>query len=66
MKHKIGIKERTKLETELVEVINKLIQLNQIDSEGFRPFYDDIETNKKIVDRKLWLEEVIHKGFYYK
>ena len=39
---------------------------NGTDSEGFRPFYDDIEANKKIVDRKLWLDEVIHKGFYYK
>ena len=66
MKHKIGKRELAKLETELVEVINKLIYLNKTDSEGFKPFYDNIEENTKIVDRKLWLDEVIHKGFYYK
>ena len=66
MKHKIGKREHVKLENELIEVTNKLIQLDQTDSEGFKPFYDDIEANKKIVDRKLWLDEVIHKGFYYK
>jgi len=66
MKHKIGKKERIKLEAELVEVTKKLEELNKIDSEGFKPFYDDVENNKKIVDHRLYLEEIINKGFYYK
>ena len=66
MKHKIGKREQTKLENELVEIANKLIKLDSFDSDGFQLFYYDVGNNKKLVDRKLWLEEAIHKGFYYK
>ena len=66
MKHKIGKREHIKLENELVEVANKLIKLDSFDSDGFQLFYYDVENNKKLVDRKLWLEHALRKGFYYK
>ena len=64
MKHKVGKREATKLEKELCEIKITLEKLNSV-VDGFELFYDDVEKSKKIIDRKLWLEEVLKKGFYY-
>jgi len=62
--HKIGKRERIKLESELIEVKHKLNLLDRYDDEGFQFFYHDPEKNEKIVQRKFWLEEVLTRGTY--
>ena len=62
--HKIGIRERKRLGDELVEVTHKLDLLDQYDDEGFIFFYHNVKENKKLVDRKFWLEEVLARGTY--
>ena len=62
--HKVGIRERKRLEVELVEVTHKLNLLDRYDDKGFQFFYHNVEENKKIVDRKFWIEEVLARGTY--
>jgi len=65
-KHKIGKRERAALEIELKELTNKIDVLCIADEDGFEPFYDDVESNSKLVDRKFEIEGILGRGFYHK
>lgn len=64
-KHKIGKRERIRLENELKALREELKALTTKNSEGFEPFYDDLEANTAKVRRSNWLEEVLNRGFYH-
>lgn len=65
MKHWIGKREAEKLMIELATIEHKLETLEEKE-DGFKKFYDDVEANKKLVHRKLWIEEVVQRGYYHK
>jgi len=65
MKHWIGKREAERLNIELASIDSKLEALNE-KVNGFKKFYDDVEENRKLVHRKLWIEEVIQRGYYHK
>ena len=64
-KHKIGKRERVRLENELKEVKQKIETLLTKDSDGFKSFYDDVENSKKLVERQFLLEEWLQRGSYH-
>lgn len=66
-KHKIGKSETQALQDELQQIDRKLEELNIPDADGFLPFWygDTVDDNTQMVKRKMWIEEVLHRGFYH-
>ena len=65
-KHKIGVKERARLQAELAEINDRLDELHVKDADGFMPFYgDNFDANVLMVRRRSVLEEDLARGFYH-
>ena len=65
-KHKIGVRERARLQAELVQINARLDELHVKDADGFLPFYgDDFDANVSMVRRRSELEGDLARGFYY-